>query len=162
MSCWFSQEIPCLFWNPASGSYPKPDKSKPLFLTPFLSDKGKSCSQQTTKELESQQGQEFSFLHIIQTGSGAHPALHPLGTRGTFPREVISLICPLWFWEELSKILLLTYSLPKKHHKMYVHVTTTASSNYATLLLQQMSAECSGIFKTLKKEQSYQSSSTSN
>jgi hypothetical protein len=33
-----------------------------------------------TKELEfkSWQGEEFSFLHIIQTGSGAHPASYPM------------------------------------------------------------------------------------
>jgi hypothetical protein len=25
---------------------------------------------------------DFSFLHVIQTGSGAHPASYPVGTRG--------------------------------------------------------------------------------
>jgi hypothetical protein len=34
-------------------------------------------------------GQEFSLLHVIQTGSGAHPASYPMGTGGSFPgREV--------------------------------------------------------------------------
>jgi hypothetical protein len=30
-------------------------------------------------------GQEFSVLHVVQTGSGAHPASYPMGTGGTFP-----------------------------------------------------------------------------
>jgi hypothetical protein len=34
---------------------------------------------------ESRQGQEFSLLHIVQTGRGAHPASYPMGTWGTFP-----------------------------------------------------------------------------
>jgi hypothetical protein len=33
-------------------------------------------------EFESRWGQEFSPLHIIQTGSGAHPACYPMCTRG--------------------------------------------------------------------------------
>jgi hypothetical protein len=31
---------------------------------------------------ESQYVKIFSPVHIIQTGSGAHPAFYPLGTRG--------------------------------------------------------------------------------
>jgi len=27
----------------------------------------------------------FSLLHCIQTGSGAHPASYPMGTSGYFP-----------------------------------------------------------------------------
>jgi hypothetical protein len=27
-------------------------------------------------------GQEFSLLHVVQTGSGTHPASYPLGTGG--------------------------------------------------------------------------------
>jgi hypothetical protein len=27
----------------------------------------------------------FSLHHCVQTGSGAHPASYPLGTRGSFP-----------------------------------------------------------------------------
>jgi hypothetical protein len=34
-------------------------------------------------EFKSQLGQEFSFLHIVQTGSGAHPASQPMGTGGS-------------------------------------------------------------------------------
>jgi hypothetical protein len=26
------------------------------------------------------QSQEFSFLHVVQTGSGVHPASYPMGT----------------------------------------------------------------------------------
>jgi hypothetical protein len=37
-------------------------------------------------KFESQYGQEFSFLHIVQTGSGVHPASYPMGTGGSFPR----------------------------------------------------------------------------
>jgi hypothetical protein len=36
-------------------------------------------------EFESQYGQEFSLLHIVQTRSGAHPASCPMGTGGSFP-----------------------------------------------------------------------------
>jgi hypothetical protein len=35
-------------------------------------------------EFESQQGQEFSLLHIVQIGSGVHPTSYPVGTRGSF------------------------------------------------------------------------------
>jgi hypothetical protein len=30
-------------------------------------------------------GSEYSLLHIVQTGSGAHPASYPMGTGGSFP-----------------------------------------------------------------------------
>jgi hypothetical protein len=30
-------------------------------------------------------GQDFSPLHVVQTGSGAHPASYPMGTGGPFP-----------------------------------------------------------------------------
>jgi hypothetical protein len=33
-------------------------------------------------EFESRYGQEFSLLHDVQTGSGAHPASYPVGTVG--------------------------------------------------------------------------------
>jgi hypothetical protein len=31
------------------------------------------------------EGQDFSLLHSVQTGSEAHPASYPMGTRGSFP-----------------------------------------------------------------------------
>jgi hypothetical protein len=34
---------------------------------------------------ESQKGQEFSLLHIVQTGSQAHQTSYTMGTRGSFP-----------------------------------------------------------------------------
>jgi hypothetical protein len=34
---------------------------------------------------DSRQRQDFSLLHSIQTGFGAHPALYPMGTGGDFP-----------------------------------------------------------------------------
>jgi hypothetical protein len=38
----------------------------------------------TTKrsEFEFLYGQEFSFLHVVQTGSGVHPISYPMGTGG--------------------------------------------------------------------------------
>jgi hypothetical protein len=33
-------------------------------------------------------GSEFSLHHIIQAGSGSHPASYPMGTGGSFPRGV--------------------------------------------------------------------------
>jgi hypothetical protein len=35
-------------------------------------------------EFESRQSQELSLLHVVQTGSGAHPASYPMGTGGSF------------------------------------------------------------------------------
>jgi hypothetical protein len=31
-------------------------------------------------------GQEFSLLHVVQTGSGVHPTSYAMGTRGSFLR----------------------------------------------------------------------------
>jgi hypothetical protein len=36
-------------------------------------------------EFESRQDQEFSFLHVVQTGSGVHPTFYPIGTGGSYP-----------------------------------------------------------------------------
>jgi hypothetical protein len=30
-------------------------------------------------------GMVKNFLHVVQTGSGAHPASYPVGTEGSFP-----------------------------------------------------------------------------
>jgi hypothetical protein len=30
---------------------------------------------------------DFSLHHRVQNGSGAHPASHPMGTRGSFPGD---------------------------------------------------------------------------
>jgi hypothetical protein len=35
-------------------------------------------------EFESRQGQAFSVLHVVQTGSGAHEASYPMGNEGSF------------------------------------------------------------------------------
>jgi hypothetical protein len=35
---------------------------------------------------KSQWGQEFSLLHVVLIGSGAHPASYPMGTEGSFPK----------------------------------------------------------------------------
>jgi hypothetical protein len=34
---------------------------------------------------ESRWGQELSLLHVVQTGSGVHPASYPMGTGSPFP-----------------------------------------------------------------------------
>jgi hypothetical protein len=36
-------------------------------------------------EFESLRGQQFSLIHVVQTGSGAHPTSYPMGTVGSFP-----------------------------------------------------------------------------
>jgi hypothetical protein len=36
-------------------------------------------------EFESRWGKKFSFLHIVQTGSGVHPTSYKIGTGGSFP-----------------------------------------------------------------------------
>jgi hypothetical protein len=36
-------------------------------------------------EFESRWGQEFSLVHIVQTGSEVHPTSCPMGTGGSFP-----------------------------------------------------------------------------
>jgi hypothetical protein len=36
-------------------------------------------------EFESREGQEFSLLHVVQTGSRTHPASYPMGTGDSFP-----------------------------------------------------------------------------
>jgi hypothetical protein len=36
-------------------------------------------------EFESRYSQDFCLLHVVQTGSGVHPASYPVGTVGCFP-----------------------------------------------------------------------------
>jgi hypothetical protein len=36
-------------------------------------------------EFESRWGQEFSLLHVFQTGSGIHPTSYPMGKGDSFP-----------------------------------------------------------------------------
>jgi hypothetical protein len=38
-------------------------------------------------EFKSQWKEEFSFLHVVETGSGIHPASHPMGKGGFFPGD---------------------------------------------------------------------------
>jgi hypothetical protein len=38
----------------------------------------------TTEGSESREGQEFSLLHVVRTGSGVHPTSFPMGTGGSF------------------------------------------------------------------------------
>jgi hypothetical protein len=50
------------------------------------------CSSWDSNELQARQpgfeywqGQDFSLLLNVQTGSGAHPTTYPMGNRGSFP-----------------------------------------------------------------------------
>jgi hypothetical protein len=38
-------------------------------------------------EVESRWGRDFPLLHVIQTGSGAHPASYPMGSGRSFPGD---------------------------------------------------------------------------
>jgi hypothetical protein len=42
----------------------------------------------TAKEsgFKSRQGYEFSLPHVVQTGSGVHPASYPMGAGGILPK----------------------------------------------------------------------------
>jgi hypothetical protein len=60
------------------------DKIIGLHLVLFISSVGINFAKGS--EFESRWGQEFSFLHVVQTGSGAHPVSYPMGTGGSFPR----------------------------------------------------------------------------
>jgi hypothetical protein len=46
-------------------------------------------------EFESRWGQEFSLLHVVQTGSGAHPVSYPMGPGGYFPGGKATRV---WSW----------------------------------------------------------------
>jgi hypothetical protein len=39
----------------------------------------------SVSEFEFRQGQEFSLLYVVQTGSGVHPTSYPMGTGGFLP-----------------------------------------------------------------------------
>jgi hypothetical protein len=43
------------------------------------------CWTTERSEFESRYVQEFSLLHVVQTGSGVHPTSYPMGTAGSFP-----------------------------------------------------------------------------
>jgi hypothetical protein len=63
-----------------------------IFLAPLLMKSRVSAvdwlrsSMTKESEFESQWGQGFLLLHVVQTGYGAHPASYPMGTGGSFPR----------------------------------------------------------------------------
>jgi hypothetical protein len=48
---------------------------------------GYGLENQGVRVFESQWGQEFSLLHVVQTGSGVHPTSYPMGTGGSFPGD---------------------------------------------------------------------------
>jgi hypothetical protein len=53
------------------------DKALGIATDYWLGDRG--------VEFESRWGQEFSLLHVVQTGSGVHLTPYPMGTGGSFP-----------------------------------------------------------------------------
>jgi hypothetical protein len=63
----------------------------PVHISTFQSEGGSAVGIATGyrlltegSEFEYRQGQEFSLLHIFQTGSGAHTASHAIGTEVSF------------------------------------------------------------------------------
>jgi hypothetical protein len=50
-------------------------------------------------EVEFRYGKDFSLLHSVQTGSGAHPASYPMGNEGSFPW---SKAAEVWSWRLTS------------------------------------------------------------
>jgi hypothetical protein len=40
-----------------------------------------------THYLQKNEGQDFSLLHVVQTGSGVHPTSYPMGKGGSFPGD---------------------------------------------------------------------------
>jgi hypothetical protein len=41
-------------------------------------------------EFEPRQSQEYSLLHVVQTGSGIHRASYPTCTEGSFPGDTVA------------------------------------------------------------------------
>jgi hypothetical protein len=80
-------------FEPGIGSYLKPDESThthnshvfKIYSTVVLPSNRLRAGR---LGLESQQGQNFSLLHNVQTGSGARPASYPMDTGGDFPGRV--------------------------------------------------------------------------
>jgi hypothetical protein len=53
---------------------------------PFLGALDKATDWTTEgSEFEPRWGQEFSLLHVVETGTGVHPASYPVGTGNSFP-----------------------------------------------------------------------------
>jgi hypothetical protein len=75
-------------WAPSVQSYHSILKKYKIqvsesFLTKNFSYKWRHPTKETVSRCTYQQ--DFSLLHVIQTGSGAHPASYPMGTGTSFP-----------------------------------------------------------------------------
>jgi hypothetical protein len=46
--------------------------------------------QDISAQLQTTEGPYCTFLHVVQTGSGAHPASYIMGTGGSFPRGKVA------------------------------------------------------------------------
>jgi hypothetical protein len=64
-------------------------------------------------EFESREGQDVSSLHVVQTGSGAHPASYPMGIGGSFPG---GKAVRAWSWPLNSN-----YCRGQEYVNLYIH-----------------------------------------
>jgi hypothetical protein len=64
-------------------------------------------------EFEFRWGQEFSLLHVVQTGSGAHPASYPMGTGGSLSEVKAA---GAWSWPLIS-----SYGRGQENVDLYIH-----------------------------------------
>jgi hypothetical protein len=58
-------------------------------------------------------GQEFSILHVVQTGFGVHPTSYPMGTGGSFPGGKAA---GAWSWPLTS-----SYFRGQENVDLYIH-----------------------------------------
>jgi hypothetical protein len=64
-------------------------------------------------EFKSRCGQEFSLLHVVQTGSGVHPSSYPIGTGGSFSG---SKATGVWSWPLTSN-----WCRGQENVNLYIH-----------------------------------------
>jgi hypothetical protein len=60
----------------------KPDSAVGIATSYWLDDRGVGVRVPV--------GQEFSLLHVVQTGSEVHPTSYPMGTGGSFPGDKVA------------------------------------------------------------------------
>jgi hypothetical protein len=74
-------------------------------------------------KFESRQGQEFSLLHVVQTGSGAQPVSYRMGTEGSSPKGIaagsVKLTTQPPTSAEVKKIWIYTYNTPPPPIRLY-------------------------------------------
>jgi hypothetical protein len=62
-----------------------PESKKKILITVLLRDSSVGIATGWTTRVRFPALQDYSLLHVVQTGSGAHPASYPVGTWGFFP-----------------------------------------------------------------------------